>query len=441
MRRPSVVVMGLDCPTGLQAARVFTERGIDVIGIASDPHHPCARTRCCRRIVIAERESDSMVATLFDLAEQLDGRAVLLPCTDLAVIGVARHRAALEEHFFTSVPSETVVRTLLDKAAFAEFAARHSLPIPETHVIRTRADAERVAPDAPYPCVLKPSVKTPRWDEEASGKALIVQSPAELLERYDRHACCAEAFVLQELIPGDDTQHFTCDGYFIVEGHPLVTFSARKLRQWPPTVGQGCLSVEYRNDAVREAAVRVFAKAGHHGQGYLEAKWDARTGRHVIIEANVGRPTGRSAAAERAGVELLMTMYCDLVGEPLPLDRTQKYVGVKWIHVRRDLQACARLLLTRHAGPLAILRSWEGPFAFALFAPRDPVPFLADLWSAALTFARSRARRRKPRNVPTVVVPTDATTSRKGGQRAMAIAIAGVGLVACIGRLALPAFG
>lgn len=443
MSRGAVVVMGLDCPTGLQAARVFTERGIDVIGIASNPRHPCARTRSCRRIVIAERDPESMAAALFELADQLEDRAVLLPCTDLAVIGVARHRKALGKHFLTSVPCETVIRALMDKAAFAEFAAQHSLPIPETHVIRSRADAERVAPNASYPGVFKPSVKTPQWDDQATGKTLIVESPAELLESYDRHARCAEAFVVQELIPGDDTEHFTCDGYFTEEGDPLVTFTTRKLRQWPPTVGQGCLSVECRNDAVREEAIRLFRKAGHYGQGYLEAKWDARTGRHLIIEANVGRPTGRSAAAERAGVELLMTMYCDLVGEPLPVDRVQKYRGVKWIFLRRDLQACARLLITGRAGPLAILRSWKGPFAFAIFALRDPVPFLADLWSALTRFARSRDQGRKSRKVPGLAFPTDATATKEGRRIGpfMAIAVVGVGLLSSVGSSAILAFG
>ena len=40
--------------------------------------------------------------------------------------------------------------------------------------------------------------------------------------------------------------------------------------------------------------------------GYVEAKRDVRTGRHYLIEPNIGRPTGRSAIAEAGGVELLL---------------------------------------------------------------------------------------------------------------------------------------
>jgi predicted ATP-grasp superfamily ATP-dependent carboligase len=286
-----------------------------------------------------------------------------------------------------------VIERLMDKTLFAEFASSRGLPVPTTHVLRSRRDAETTARDARFPCVLKPSVKSVVWDTNASAKAFIADSPAALLELYDRHAPWVKAFVVQEWIPGSDSDHYTCDSYTSVNGEPLVTFSSRKLRQWPPVVGQGCLSVEHRNDTVRDQAIRALTMAGHRGQGYVELKWDARSGRHVIIEANVGRPTGRSAAAEKAGVELLMTMYCDIVGDPLPAERVQHYRGSKWIHIRRDLQASAYAVLTRRAGVGDILRSWRGPFAFALFSLRDPAPFVLDIFGAMKRAARLGVKR------------------------------------------------
>lgn len=393
-----MVVIGLDCPTGLQTARVFAARGIDVIGIAADLRHPCARTRSCRSTVQASRDPESVVAALRTLVGPLRTRAVLVPCTDLAVLGVARHREELSRHFLTSVPPLPVIERLMDKALFADFATTRGLPIPLTHVVRSHHDALTAARETRFPCVLKPSVKEAAWDANASAKALVADSPITLLELYDRHAAWAQSFVVQECIRGADSEHYTCDAYLSAQGEPLATFSSRKIRQWPPVVGQGCLSVEHRNDAARDEALRVLTSAGHFGQGYVELKWDARSGRHVIIEANVGRPTGRSAAAERAGVELLMTMYCDLVGEPLPVQRVQLYRGAKWIHIRRDVQASVHAVLTRRSSVRDILRSWRGRFACALFSLRDPVPFLADLVGAVrgavgLGVRRVRARR------------------------------------------------
>jgi len=383
VKRLPVVVMGLDCATGLQVSRVFADRGIEVIGLVTDPWHPCARTRSCRRLIKAGRDPEGMVEGLFELARKLDTAAVLVPCTDLAVIGVASYREALGEHFLTSMAPRAVIEQLMDKAAFAGFAKARGIPIPETHVVSNRSDADIAAQQTRYPCVLKPAIKSVKWDEQAAGKALVAETPDALLGLYERHALFADRFVVQELVPGDASDHYTCDGYFAVGGGPLVTFVTRKVRQWPPVVGQGCISVEHRNDEVRELAIRLLTAAGHHGQGYVESMWDDRTGRHVVIEANVGRPTGRSAAAERAGVELLMTMYSDLAGDPLPAERVQHYRGSKWIYIRRDVQGCVGLLVQRRISPMEILRSWRGRFAFAMFSWRDPVPFLADLVRAA----------------------------------------------------------
>ena len=388
--RAPVVILGMDCPAGLQAARVFSARGIEVIGIASTPKHPCTRTRACKRLIMADRGDEGVMEALDLLARDLGRKAVLVPCSDAAVLAVARRKAALGKDFLFALPPLEVVELLLDKARFAEFAIERRLPIPVTRVLRSRRDAEAAASTLRFPCVLKPSMKTRAWEAGVSAKALVARSGASLLMLYDQCARLAPAIVVQEWIRGLDTDHYTCDCYLGSHGAPLVTFTSQKLRQWPPQVGQGCFSVECRNDVVRDLTIRVLQAAGHRGIGYLEVKQDVETGRHLIVEANVGRPTGRSAAAEGAGVEFLMTMYCDLTGEPLPQARVQHFRGAKWIYLRRDLQACARLWWKRRASALELLRSWKGPRTFALLSLRDPVPFLTDFARAARQALRRR---------------------------------------------------
>lgn len=394
-----MVVVGLDCPTGLQSARVFAARGVEVVGLAADPGHPCARTRTCRRVLRIDPGPHGTVATLLRLGADLGERAVLLPCTDRSVLEIARHKTELSPLYGMAVPSADVIELLMDKARFASFAAAHALPIPRTCVVRDMGDAVAAASEIGYPCILKPSIKSAAWSTNTSVKALRVESREALLRLYEQYAAWADAFVVQEWIAGVDSDHYTCDCYVSAQGDALATFCSRKIRQWPPGVGQGCLSVEHRNDIVLDTTLRVLRAAGHHGQGYLEMKRDARSGRHLIVEANVGRPTGRAAAAEKAGVELLMTMYCDVVGAPLPVARAQTFRGTKWIHERRDLQACAHLLLTRRARLRDVVGTWRGPFAFALFSFRDPVPFLAD-WLRAPAQALARQRLFGDRSTP-----------------------------------------
>ena len=168
---------------------------------------------------------------------------------------------------------------------------------------------------------------------------------------------------------------------------------ARKLRQWPPEAGSSCLGEEVRNDVVLETTLDLFQRLGYRGLGYLEMKRDVRTGKHYIIEANVGRPTGRSAIAEAGGVPLLYTAYCDSMGLPLPENREQQYSGAKWIDLRHDFQSAWTYW---RRGQLTLgdwVASVRGRKGYAVFSLRDPLPFLADLWRA-VTLAGRRLRPR-----------------------------------------------
>jgi predicted ATP-grasp superfamily ATP-dependent carboligase len=250
-------------------------------------------------------------------------------------------------------------------------------------IIEDRADAERAARTLSFPALLKPPLKSAAWQSFTSAKALPVADGRELLEVYDRIAPFSERFLAQEWIEGGADALYSCNAYFDRTGRPLATFVARKLRQWPPHTGTSSLGEECRNDAVLDATAELFGGLGYHGLAYLEMKRDARTGRHLIIEPNIGRPTGRSAIAEAGGVELVHTAYCDMVGLPLPAARTQRYVGAKWIDDRRDLQSALYFLRRRELGVRDWWRSIRGPAWHAVASRSDPQPFLHDLLQAS----------------------------------------------------------
>jgi predicted ATP-grasp superfamily ATP-dependent carboligase len=202
--------------------------------------------------------------------------------------------------------------------------------------------------------------------------------------------------IAQEWTPGDESALYSCNCYYGRDGRPLATFVARKLRQWPPETGTSSLGEEVRNDAVLAATLALFDAVGYRGLGYVETKRDARTGRELVIEPNVGRPTGRSAIAEAGGVELLYTMYCDAQGLPLPEARVQRYVGARWIYWRHDFQAALHAWRRGRLGLRAWARSWRGRKASAVFSWRDPAPALGDLAhasGAALRALGARLRR------------------------------------------------
>lgn len=414
---PYAVVVGLDCITGLQTARILAARGVPVIGVARDTGHPCCRTKACRRVMTGDHADEHrLVAALEELGPTLPQKAVLYPCTDLSVRTIGRHRDLLSAWYHVALADQDLLESLMDKARFAELAEERALLVPRTAVVADRFDAERASERLRFPCVAKPTIKDSTWERAAGGKVARFADANAWLAFFRDDLRWSGDLIVQEWIPGDDAELYSCNAYFDDDGRPLVTFVARKLRQWPTESGTSSLGEEVRNDAVLETAVQLFQGLGYRGLAYVEMKHDRRTGRLVIIEPNVGRPTGRSAIAEAGGVELLYTMYCHALGRPLPGAREQRYTGVRWIYLRHDAQSAFAYWRRGELTLRSWWRSWRGRKAYAVWSLRDPRPFFADVRRAAVQGLRGNRRTRHPALADSMAPPRcDQTRPESGG--------------------------
>lgn len=376
---PAAILLGLDCITGLQSARILAGYDIPIIGIAGNKDHFCCRTRVCHQILESDLKTADVILLLEELGPQLAQKAVLFPCTDYTVLLISRYRQQLEPWFHLALPEPKVVETLMDKVGLINFAKKHGLPIPNTMFVLNRREAEVAATRLSFPCVIKPSMKTHLWQSRNLAKAYIARDADELLNMYDEFGQYANTLIVQEWIEGTDADLYSCNCYFDQNNKPLVTFIARKIRQWPPHTGTSSMGQEVREDVVLETTLELFQKAGYRGLGYLEMKRDSKTGRFYIIEPNIGRPTGRSAIAEAGGVPLLYTMYCDLLGRPLPENRRQQYLETRWIYWRHDFQSAFYYWRRKELTLGEWWRSWRGRKTSAVFSWHDPAPFLADI--------------------------------------------------------------
>jgi predicted ATP-grasp superfamily ATP-dependent carboligase len=258
-------------------------------------------------MLVADRREVELIEVLKELGPRLAQKAVLFPCNDPEVWLLSQHRNELAPWYHIGLPSEKIIEILLDKNRFYEYAETNNLPISRTFTSVCEEDIGRASSFA-FPCIVKPPFRTAEWDRRVGKKGIIVADMEEL-ER-----CCAQLrpwsskLVVQEWISGGPSNLYACNCYFDRDSQPLVSFVTRKIRQWPHDTGISSSGEECRNDEVLEKTIALFTKIKYVGLAYLEMKRDTRTGRHVIIEPNIGRPTGRSALAEAGGVELLQTM-------------------------------------------------------------------------------------------------------------------------------------
>jgi predicted ATP-grasp superfamily ATP-dependent carboligase len=390
---PFAVVFALDTMNGLQTARTLAKRGVPVIGIAKERKHPFCRTKACTEIIIADTQNEDLIKILEDLGSKLKEKAVIFPCNNLEVELISRWRQRLEGWYHIILSEPDVDEMLMHKVSFYNYAQKEGFPIPRTFLLSKRSDAEQAAQELVFPCILKPSIRSNEWEQNTPLKAFEVFTAGEFLTLYDRCKQWSKDLIIQEWIEGPESNLYTCYCYFSRNSEPLVTFVTRKLRQWPPQIGEGCLGEECRNDTVLQATVRLFQHVHLRGLGYLEMKCDSRTGKYLIVEPNVGRPTSKSALAEAGGVELVYTMYCDALGWKLPENRVQKYGHAKWVFLRRDFLSA--FYYWRH-GDLTLVewaRSLRGLSIDAVFSWADPAPFWFDLIDAVRRYISPKERR------------------------------------------------
>lgn len=403
-----MVVVGIASVIGLQTARAFHARGVRVIGVAGQADHYAARTRACERVVVADVHGPGFLDVLAELGDELAAELsevrepglpgpVLVPCTDRAVLVVAEHAESLRRWYEVPLAPAEVVRRLVDKAEFAALADELGLPTPPTVTVRSRADVEEAVRTLRFPAVVKPSVKSDHWRHVTRAKVCLVHDAAQLRELCTRVGRAAGTLVVQEFVGGGDDELLTTNSYVDRRGRTLVAFTSRKRRQWPPGLGIASYAAPAPDTDVPALAARLFEGAGFHGLAYLEVKHEAATGRRVLIEANVGRPTGRSAMAEANGVEILLTMYADATGAPLPpaARRRQGPGGAAWVNVRRDALAVAAARRRGEMTWTTWLRELRGPVVHAVWSVRDPAPFMMEVChSSRRAWDRALARRR-----------------------------------------------
>lgn len=395
---PYAILIYFESFIGVQTARILAAHGVPVIGMAQNPDHPFCKTNACEKILVADSLTTDFIDKLKELGPTLEQKAVLFPCSDMSMLLISRHREELDTWYHVTLPEPDVVEMLASKTLFYPFAQEAGFSVPKTVLLGNAEDAQKAAEVLTFPCIVKPAVKTTEWMLNSGGvKVYQAASAKEFLALYDRCGTWTDTLMVQEWVDGPETNLYSCNVYFNAASEPLVAFIAKKIRQWPPQTGISCLSKECRNDTVLQETLRLFKSVNYRGLGYLEMKRDERTDKHVIIEPNIGRPTGRSAIAEAGGVELIYTAYCDAVGLPLPESRQQKYRNAKWIHWRRDLQSAFHYW---RKGELT-LKEWRdslrGKKRCALFSWTDPKPFWRDLARACTKPIRTALRKMRSR--------------------------------------------
>ncbi|MDQ4031985.1 MAG: hypothetical protein M3332_06850, partial [Actinomycetota bacterium] len=223
--------------------------------------------------------TDAWLATLRAAHAQY-GPMVLFPADDIVVRVVAEHAGELATQFHFVLPDLPIVDRLLDKSVFHEWALANDFPVPHTAIVTNPGQLRAALREMVFPVVFKPVERTPQWQDFSKWGTAYRLHTADDFERLPFAPFDAgDRFVVQEWIPGRDSDVYFCLTYRNRNGEELAAQVGRKITQWHVDTGNTALAVTHQDAELHQLTRRLLDTAGHVGFGSLEVRRSTRDGR------------------------------------------------------------------------------------------------------------------------------------------------------------------
>lgn len=374
-------VLGLS-PTGLYAVRELGEAGIRVLGVESRRQPGCySKYLTAGPGCIIEPDEEKTVTRLLEASRQEGARGVLMPASDLYIEFVVRNASRLAERYdFQSSYSQESYTSIVDKGRFNELCRAHGMAAPAFWECESSGLAS-VADQAAYPCLIKPTLIHMVKDFMAGRKVFIAHDAAEFRSIAAMVADCKSGWLVQEIVPGPESNITVFYAYFAKDGSVRQAFTGRKLRQYPPGFGSASLVRSEALEETRSMSERFLSAAGFRGIGGVEYKYDERDGKLKIIEVNP-RPELWAALSHHAGKRVALAAFNDLSGRDA-VPETAQIDRVYWRYLLKDLYSSLFYAVKRGGFilPPPVVDGAGGAVRTIgpLFDGRDPLPAWGEL--------------------------------------------------------------
>jgi D-aspartate ligase len=369
---PAIIVSGLTMALGV--VRALGAEGVRTVVLHYDRRDTAHLSRWCtyhKWIPNPRTCEEAFIDALMAYAKQCRG-AILFPSTDEAVVAVARNIEPLQRYFKVACSPWKIARLFIEKQCTYELAEKNGIPAPKTCLPTSLEELERYASRAQFPCLVKPC-QGHLFYEKFHRKVVPVVNIGEAVAVYRQARDAGLDVMLQEIIPGNDTDVVNYNAYFH-HGEPSVEFTAQHIRNAPPLWGSPRVVMSRDIPEVLESGRKILRAMSFTGYACTEFKRDARDGVYKLMEVN-GRHNLSTLLAVRCGINFPWLHYRHLVFGELPSARAYRE-GIYWIDLTRDIAYSAKYVKVEKYRPAEYLRPYFHQHTFAILDFKDPLPFV-----------------------------------------------------------------
>jgi D-aspartate ligase len=332
-------------------------------------------------------------------------RPVLFYVGDSEIDFISRYRDVLSRWYRFVVPSDRILRAVMNKAQFIELAREADLPVPASRSFADAPELEVAIDTLPFPCIVKPAYNQD-WFWETQELSARFGDYKSALRRFDRacdlHTFCASlpprrsGFIVQAYIDGLDERLVSFHAYLDERSRCLGYFLTREIRTNPPRTGESTYCETIQDDALARSSQIYLERIDFRGVVKIDYKFDVQAQTYKMLEIEPHYQAAHLLGA-CSGVNLAQIAYRHARGDPFDAPG-QCANRVRLLDLPQDLKAYWRgYRKTNEWSALQYFRSlFTGRKYFRLYNLRDPLPFLDCalrylLFKLRLSFASSRS--------------------------------------------------
>lgn len=302
------ILIGTDLNTYTMSISFHEEYGIKPIVVGRAPLPFTEGSSIVEKFYYTDRisEDDFFIDYLKDIAKDYHPHyenLLLIGTNDEYVQFIINNKEALSTDFvFSNVDKEWLPKLFLKKN-FYKLCAEYGLDAPLTYYYSCASD-EPFDENVPFPLVIKPSDGIQYYANSFEGqqKIYVVSNYDELHDTINtiKESGYRGELIIQDYIPGDDTNMWDSVYYGNREGKPQLISLGQVVLQEPTTTGVGnytALIVRNKDKPAHKEIMDKLAafmeKIGYKGFANFDLKYDRRDGKFKVFEVNIRQ--GRSS--------------------------------------------------------------------------------------------------------------------------------------------------
>ncbi len=355
----------------LGLARQASSKGVEVVLLTESRYSVARYSRAVKRTIVFNSEEEEM-QYINDLC--LPNQATLLfPTNDEAVELLCENYNDYNIRFALGIPQPKIVALFNNKRKAYQYAEANNIPCPKCWYPNSMQEVEQLAEVLPYPIVVKPAVMY-SFHTTFGKKAFRCNNSEELLTIYHRVNAKhypLESILIQEFLSGGPKHLYSC-GVMAVEGKPVVSLQANRIRQNPMDFGNSTtFAVTCNIQEIQKQTEKLLLQTQYFGLGEVEWMWDEEVGQYKFLEINT-RAWKWHTISNQLGFSFIGAMIDYYNGIETPVGIPIKRVG--WVERLTDWTVIVKELIHGRMSLKDICASYRIKHESAVWKWHDPLP-------------------------------------------------------------------